>query len=341
MDWRVGFVAVTAAGTELASRDAREHRDRRLRQARRDLPRAGLARRRGARPARGRAGHREDRARPRDRPDDRGRDGGADPVHARPAADRRHRALDLQPEDARLRVPARPGLRERPARRRDQPRDAEDPVGPARGDGRAPGHGRRSDPAAPAPVLRDRDREPDRAGGHLPPPRGAARPIRGACHPRLSRRRGGGGGRARAAPRPSARQARARGRAATTCASCSGRSRRSTWTTCCCGGSSTWCARPARWRGSRPAPRCAAASRSSGRRGRGRSCTGASTWCPRTSRRSSSPVLGHRILVTTAFLAETRGLGRDAALERIRGRAFELAPRPEPDWHEGRPVAVA
>ena len=51
-----------------------------------------------------------------------------------------------------------------------------------------------------------------------------------------------------------------------------------------------------------------------------------------------APVLGHRILVTTAFLAETRGLGREAALERIRDRAFELAPRPEPDWHEGRPV---
>ncbi len=52
------------------------------------------------------------------------------------------------------------------------------------------------------------------------------------------------------------------------------------------------------------------------------------------------PVLGHRILVTTAFLAETRGLGREAALERIRERAFELAPRPEPDWHEGRPVVA-
>jgi MoxR-like ATPase len=52
------------------------------------------------------------------------------------------------------------------------------------------------------------------------------------------------------------------------------------------------------------------------------------------------PVLGHRILVTTAFLAETRGLGREAALERIRERAFELAPRPEPDWHEGRPVTL-
>ena len=52
------------------------------------------------------------------------------------------------------------------------------------------------------------------------------------------------------------------------------------------------------------------------------------------------PVLGHRILVTTAFLAETRGLGREAALERIRARSFELAPRPEPNWREGRPAAL-
>jgi MoxR-like ATPase len=46
------------------------------------------------------------------------------------------------------------------------------------------------------------------------------------------------------------------------------------------------------------------------------------------------PVLGHRILLTTTFLAEIRGLGRDVALERIRDRSFELAPRPEPNWHE-------
>jgi MoxR-like ATPase len=61
---------------------------------------------------------------------------------------------------------------------------------------------------------------------------------------------------------------------------------------------------------------------------------------PEDVERLFMPVLGHRILVTTAFLAETRGLGRDAALDRIRERAFELAPRPEPDWHEGRPVAL-
>ena len=35
------------------------------------------------------------------------------------------------------------GVRQRPARRRDQPRHAEDPVGAARGDGRGPGDGRR------------------------------------------------------------------------------------------------------------------------------------------------------------------------------------------------------
>ncbi len=52
------------------------------------------------------------------------------------------------------------------------------------------------------------------------------------------------------------------------------------------------------------------------------------------------PVLGHRILLTTSFLAETRSLGREAALERIRDRSFELAPRPEPNWNEGRPAAL-
>ena len=64
-------------------------------------------------------------------------------MHARPAADRRHRPLGLRPARARLRVPARAGVRERRARRRDQPRDAEDAVGAARGDGRAAGDDRR------------------------------------------------------------------------------------------------------------------------------------------------------------------------------------------------------
>ena len=61
-----------------------------------------------------------------------------------------------------------PGLRERPARRRDQPRDAEDAVGAARGDGRVPGDDRRRHPRAAEAVPRARHGEPDRAGGDVP-----------------------------------------------------------------------------------------------------------------------------------------------------------------------------
>ena len=128
-------------------------------------------------------------------------------MHARPAADRCDRALGLRPGAARVRVPARPALRERRAGRRDQPRDAEDPVGPARGDGRAPDHGRRDHAAAPGPVPADRDREPDRVRGHVPAARGAARPLLPARDARLPRSGGGAAGRARAAARPPARPA--------------------------------------------------------------------------------------------------------------------------------------
>ena len=44
------------------------------------------------------------------------------------------------------------------------------------------------------------------------------------------------------------------------------------------------------------------------------------------------PVLGHRLLLTASFLAETRALGRDEALGRIRSRCLELVPPPAPDW---------
>ena len=78
----------------------------------------------------------------------------ADPVHAGPAARPTSRASRCSTRsDARLRVPARPGVRERAAGRRDQPCDAEDPVGAARGDGRAPGHGRRGHARLPDPFL--------------------------------------------------------------------------------------------------------------------------------------------------------------------------------------------
>lgn len=44
------------------------------------------------------------------------------------------------------------------------------------------------------------------------------------------------------------------------------------------------------------------------------------------------PVLGHRLLLTASYYAETHSIGRDAALAEIRARCFELAPPPAPDW---------
>jgi MoxR-like ATPase len=44
------------------------------------------------------------------------------------------------------------------------------------------------------------------------------------------------------------------------------------------------------------------------------------------------PVLGHRLLLTASFLAETRALGREEALARIHARCLELAPPLAPDW---------
>src|SRR3954463_4228604 len=44
------------------------------------------------------------------------------------------------------------------------------------------------------------------------------------------------------------------------------------------------------------------------------------------------PVLGHRLLLTASFVAETRALGRARALETIMERCLELAPPPAPDW---------
>ncbi|HEY5057567.1 MAG TPA: AAA family ATPase [Gaiellaceae bacterium] len=44
------------------------------------------------------------------------------------------------------------------------------------------------------------------------------------------------------------------------------------------------------------------------------------------------PVLGHRLLLTASFLAETRTLGREEALTRIRDSCLEVAPPPAPNW---------
>ena len=87
-------------------RARRAGRTRPARQAAGGAPRAGLPVRRGPPPDRGRARRRQDVARQGDRPRDR-RLVAAHPVHPRPAADRRHRRVDLEPHQQRLRVPAR------------------------------------------------------------------------------------------------------------------------------------------------------------------------------------------------------------------------------------------
>jgi MoxR-like ATPase len=48
------------------------------------------------------------------------------------------------------------------------------------------------------------------------------------------------------------------------------------------------------------------------------------------------PVLGHRLLLTPSFVAETRTLGRSEALRQIKERCLALAPPPAPDW-DGAP----
>ena len=74
-------------------------------------------------------------------------------------------------------LPARPGLHQRAAGRRDQPHAAEDPGGAAGGDAGAPGDRRRRAAPAARPVPRGRHPEPDRVRGHLPAARGPARPL--------------------------------------------------------------------------------------------------------------------------------------------------------------------
>ena len=44
------------------------------------------------------------------------------------------------------------------------------------------------------------------------------------------------------------------------------------------------------------------------------------------------PVVGHRLLLTSSYRAETRALASDEALDEIRERCLELAPRPAPAW---------
>ena len=111
-----------------------------------------------------------------------------------------------------LRLPSRADLRERRARRRDQPRLAEDAVRAARVHAGAARHGRRPHARDRAAVHRARDTEPGRVRGHLPAARGAGRPLHGPPVDGLSgaRRRGGHAARQRVGRPRRARRARSR-----------------------------------------------------------------------------------------------------------------------------------
>ena len=171
------------------ARDAIHSGDLRPGEGRRPCPRHHPVRRpwaarRRARPCQDQAGRdARHRARPRCPPR---------PVHARPDAVRHPRLRDPRRErgPAPL-LPLRQGADLRPAAdgRRDQPGEPAHPVGAAAGHAGAPRLGRRRAPRPAAPVPRACDAEPDRAGGHLPAARGAARPLPPRDRRRLSRPR--------------------------------------------------------------------------------------------------------------------------------------------------------
>ena len=109
--------------------------------------RADVRRAAGARalPARGRARRGQD-ARGGDPGHGRRRHVRPDPVHPGPGAGRHHRHPHLPAVQREVRRRAGPGLRQLPARRRDQPGPGQGAVGAARGDGRAAGLDRRRRP---------------------------------------------------------------------------------------------------------------------------------------------------------------------------------------------------
>jgi hypothetical protein len=43
-------------------------------------------------------------------------------------------------------------------------------------------------------------------------------------------------------------------------------------------------------------------------------------------------VLGHRLMLSPSYLAETRNLTRAETLQRIQAQCLELVPPPHPDW---------
>ena len=149
---------------------------RRRRPGRDARARARRAAGRRSRPARGRARPRQDADRADARRGAR-RHLQPRPVHARPRPRRPRRHAHLAARPRRVRHRARPGLRQPPAGRRDQPRAGQGPVRAARGHAGAPGHDRRRRPTrcrARSSCSRPRTRSSPRARTRCPRRRSTA-----------------------------------------------------------------------------------------------------------------------------------------------------------------------
>ena len=106
------------------------------------------------------------------------------------------------------------------------------------------------------------------------------------------------------------------------------RARASTWTTSSSAGSSSSCARRGCSTTSRWAPRCEAASRSSAPSVRGPCFTAATTSCRVDVEQLFVPVISHRLVFRSGFLARARASGWAEAIEDFRRQCLELAPVP-------------
>ena len=183
---------------------------------------------------------------------------------------------------------------------------------------------------APEPFLAARDREPDRARGHVPASGGAARPLlprrRALGYPDEDEELGssatsGAGtrstGSSPSSASPSSQQLEAAVAAVYVDDLLAPLDRRARPR------------RPVSCRRSRSARRCAAASRSSAPPAPGRSSTGATTSRPRGRRAAVPPVLGHRIVFTPALHRRGARPVEDEPRSRSSARCTELAPPPE------------
>src|SRR6266849_3110882 len=198
------------AGGESRRRDARRDRQGARRPEGGRRRGAVRAARRRPRAGRRRSRPRQDAARPGACQDDL-RKLRAHPVHARPDACRRHRAYTLRPQEPGIHRATRPGVRQPPSCRRDQPRPGQDPGRAAGSDAGGPGDDRGPRPRPRATFHGARDSKPDRAGGHLRAARGAARPLSPQGADRLPdagrRDRDGAPGHRRQGRRPAGRRA--------------------------------------------------------------------------------------------------------------------------------------